>query len=426
MLIVVTGVKLLRRDPPHLSSIDASSSASASPEIDRGDASGAQRTIVRPDQLSYEAFVITHADAPEVTRAAERVDELVAPRFCSADEVCQGAAVVARDPKRTALEPMTVERVILPPRETAGPALQTLTPPQVDALYKCTQAVHIRVAEPRTGRVGKEAEGALRAGLVLTAALAERLHGFVYDEVRHVVFDEAAAKDAALRLEANRTAFRPELVTIEIAPEGDSFRLLSRGMIRFGAPDLQLSGIAEADTSDASRLLNQLLAKIAEGERHSPVVLFPRADAGAGAAMPVSFQFDTAPLDEGHPDNDVLEVDAEDLPFTTALRLVVGVEDVAAKQRAAALRLPALLDAFRRTRGASLSLRVEFTFGPDVEAIWVSLRSCDLAADSCEGTLQNPPRSTHTTWKLGERVRFERSRVSGFVAGGTLKSEELR
>jgi len=386
--------------------------------------------------------VVTNASETDLARLAEpaAVSALLQARHCGDAAACAAVRQMVSDSTRTALEIATTERWILPGRELVGPAAPSLSPPQLDQLYRAQHVIVVRIREPRPAERALDGGGsaardhlAMRAGLAVTAALAEAANGFVYDEVRHHIVDAKGALAAAITEPLGRVVFRPELITVEIAPDDDdTVRVLTRGLRRFGAPDLEFPNAPKDRASELSRVINQLAARLAAGADTAPISLSAgdlglSRDAGAES---VDFFFEPAPLDEGQPENEILDVDTDDTLEADLARLFGGGSglSVAELQRKVASQLPAVLDLHRKTPGGALLLRVEFAVEGGTEAMWVEVASCDAAPSGklpsrCKGTLRNEPRgeimgADHKALHSGTVLSVRASDVSGYIFRG--------
>ncbi len=396
--------------------------------------------IVRPADSFFEAVVVTGAAEADLAKLAEpaAVVALLQARHCGDAAACAAVRGMVTDATRTALEIATTERWILPGREQVGPAAPSLSPPQLDQLYRAQHVIVVRIREPRAPGVADAGAArdhlAMRAGLAVTAALAEASNGFVYDEVRHHIVDAKGAVAMAITAPLGQSVFRPELITVEIAPDDDdTVRVLSRGLRRFGAPDLEFPNAPKARAAELSRVMNQLAARLAAGADTAPIALgpsdlgLPVGDAGAES---VSFFFEPAPLDEGQPDNEILDVDTEDTLEADLARLFGGGSglSVAELQSKVAVQLPPVLALYRKSPGGALLLRVELAVEGGTEAMWVEVATCDAAPVGklparCKGTLRNEPRgelmgADGKPLHSGSAISVRVSDVSGYIFRG--------
>jgi uncharacterized protein YegJ (DUF2314 family) len=96
----------------------------------------------------------------------------------------------------------------------------------------------------------------------VVSALAERLHGFVWDNDTRQLF----ARDAyAPRLEANPSML--DHITVHAYRNGELVRLVTLGMAKFGLPDVEVNHVAASDARGTGMLLNVLCSLLAQGER---------------------------------------------------------------------------------------------------------------------------------------------------------------
>lgn len=315
------------------------------------------------------------------------------------------AEAMLQDDQASSFEAMSAERFILPPAADAELVAPQLTPPERARFFASSSVLVMRLRGP-----GGPPHWVARLGFGLASALAERLDGFVDDEARRRVETAAAWKARSGPLELG-TAFHPDSISIELDPDEDADaatrgRLLSLGMRRFGAPDLELAGVAEQDAAGLARALTALCriaaSKVVGGKLTlGAAELFPEHPPSA-FGEPIEVRLVSAKMASGNPDNELLEVVMEPEPRARLARLFSLVasgdaglhaetdDDFQARLGKVRAALPAVLARWRRERG-SLFMLVDFAApGDTVESMWVQLTAYDPQG-ALRGTLANEP-----------------------------------
>ncbi len=90
--------------------------------------------------------MVTNASEVDLAKLAEpaAVSALLQARHCGDAAACAAVRQMVSDSTRTALEIATTERWILPGRELVGPAAPSLSPPQLDQLYRAQHVIVVR------------------------------------------------------------------------------------------------------------------------------------------------------------------------------------------------------------------------------------------------------------------------------------------
>src|SRR5262249_6422430 len=114
-----------------------------------------------------------------------------------------------------------------------------------------------------------------RAAFGATASLAEKLHGVVYDEVlRRIESPHAFAAHAITSPLGAGGELREDRIVIQLYQQDDgTARVLTLGMRRFGAADLEIEGASMNAGAALGRALNALAPRLANGERDAPLLL---------------------------------------------------------------------------------------------------------------------------------------------------------
>jgi hypothetical protein len=429
----------------------AASSASVTPPAP------ARRRIARPPDAFAELGVLTDKPRAEIERwtAPSEVAKVLGPAHCG--DACARVREVLADAKRTTLEVVSSGDWVLPPEDTLAFATPSLTDAERATVHRRPWVVAVRVR----GAATPDHEVA-RTGFAATAAIAQQLGALVYDEeVRRI---ETAAQFTARAITAplGAPAFRVDHVALQLYTQDDgSARLLTLGMRRFGAPDLELRGASMHAARRLAALVNALAARVAAGESDLPFPVAPQAlgrapgasaDAGATARVDVIVPPHTA----GDPDNEIASLVPEargpDLrrSFDALAETLYGPLDrvvdeardprLAEIARRARAKLPQVLARWKRDEklGTQLLVKLPFPYeapegtaardaGPPLEWMWIRVTSFDES--SVAGQLANAP-AYATGLAMGSSVRGKRADVADWLVklpdGGVEGGESVR
>jgi hypothetical protein len=275
----------------------------------------------------------------------------------------------------------------------------------------------------------------------VTAVLAEKLDGIVWDETTRRLETAAQAKQRTIRVPLGAPAFNPRAVVIQFyrQPDGTA-RLVTVGMSRFGSPDLSLRGCSMAAGSMLVDAINALASSIVEGKDTLPLkvqlkleeVSFEVADAERAQGDPEDF-VELVPVGgaKGESMREAWDGVVQKL-FGESVRYAEtkpGKELEAAGARARK-ELPGVLKRFAAGEG-ELYVWGPFVIppderadgGPEDEWLWVKVASCD--ENACTGALSNRPMYA-TNIASGRTTSMPRAKIAdwllrladGGVAGG--------
>jgi hypothetical protein len=346
------------------------------------------QALPRPPDAFFEAVVVTAESEAAITEVLKKQNlaPLLQSRYCG--EGCEDIRALLGKEPRISFEIMEAERWTLPPRDKVTATVTELSQSELARLYAMPRVVIVRTRDAHY-----QDAVAARAGFALTALLARMLHGFVHDEVRDRLYSAEVAATFVITGAHAAQGFRPEHVSLTLAPDDpDSDRLLTRGLRRFGAPDLQMSNVPRKLSPRIAQLLNTLATRIANGESRLPM----RLDATSHAS--IAFSFAEALMAEGHPENDVLEVssDASFEELASAFSRQENPDEVKAAQKHVQTQWASLEKA--KLQGTRVFLRIETQpEGGRPEAVWTELVSC--SATHCKGA---------------DKLEFEKQVVSGY------------
>lgn len=349
---------------------------------------------------------------------------------------CDAVKKVLHDKEHFEIEKLTGEDVILPPKDTIDTIAPALTPKERESAHKRRAAVTVKVR----GNVNKD-QVAARTLFAVTALLAEKLDGLVWDETTRRLESAAQTKLRTIRTPLGGAAFNPHAIVIQFFRQPDSSaRLVTLGMSRFGAPDLSLRGCSMAAGAMLVDAINALAGSIALGQDALPLVVktkhgessFEVADAERTQGDPDDF-VELVPIGGGKGESPREAWDAVVARlFGEAARSVEAkfgkeLEAAGAKARQ---EMPAVLRRFAAGEG-ELFVWGPFVIppderadgGPDDEWLWVKVASCDDKA--CTGALSNRPMYA-TNIASGRTTSMPRAKIAdwqlrlpdGGIAGG--------
>jgi uncharacterized protein YegJ (DUF2314 family) len=250
----------------------------------------------------------------------------------------------------------------------------------------------------------------------------------VYDETEHRIEDAATFASHAITEALGESVWRDDRIAVQLYEQPDgTARLLTLGMRRFGAPDLEIEGAPMNAGRPLGALLDLVAAKLVDGVNTAPLAL-------EGHATP-DVDLVSAPHHEGDPEGLVLRVVPVGGDYDALVARVLGKVDsvtqsddspalaaIATRARAA---LPGAIDRWSRARDAGATLLVKLPFGvtaPDgtvhdggaLEWMWVNVTHVDADAGAVSGTLANTPVYV-AQLRDGSRVTGRQGDVADYV-----------
>lgn len=418
LLLVGGAAWWLRADPP--------ATTSTQPRVE-----ASRRDTEASVDAFFEIAVVTSLSEDELAPWAERAKLLeLLPQILPAGDPRQDSPkaklrdsirTLLQDERSSSFESMPASRYLLPPVEDADQIAPELTGEERARFFASTSVLVVRLHGP-----GGPPHVVARAGFGLAAALAERLHGFIDDEVRRRIETPALVRSRQVLPEVP-SAFADDAIALEFEPDeaGAVGRVLTLGMRRFGAPDLELREVPLAQAAAAAETLTAVARRISE--RGAPAELrlsgadLQRADSSATYTL----RLVPAPMADGNPDNEMRTVQFEGgtarwlATVAQAAPESQSDEEFAARRRAVAAGLPALIARWKK-EGGTLHVLADFAVadaGVDaggVEAMWVEVS--ELSALELRGTLANEP-AYAPALHLGDAVRL----VSPVLTGARLE-----
>lgn len=410
--------------------------------------------LPRPPAASAELAVVTDLDAEALKALATpaEIGRRLEARHCG--DACDAVRKFMTDEDGFDAFYMTTDDLILPPKDTLETVAPGLTPAEREGLHARPHAMVLRT----TGKPTREQLPA-RTAFAAAAVLAEAAHGYVYDETERKIETAADFARHLVTAPLGQNAFEPRHIVVQLYRQDDgTARLLTLGMVRFGAPDLSLRGANMASGPLLAEVLNAAAAKIAGGHDESTLAIGvddvarvmgrKPAEVNAGDGRSVLLEISEPERMEGDPDNDLAELtppggiprDGWDVVvaslFGQAPTVTSPVDDKELGEIAKRARrdLPKAIARFEAAGGA-LYVKGPFPIpedqrldgGPTVEHLWIAARACD--AQRCTGSLSNEP-SYLSNLAAGKTTSVSRAEVADFLLqqkdGGTMGGESIK
>jgi uncharacterized protein YegJ (DUF2314 family) len=407
-------------------------------------------------ESSCELGVVTEAqtDALEALTEPESWPALLDPRFCGSacDAVREFAAHPAESAHQLDVELVTTEDWPLPPRDTMGTVAPRLGEQELAALSAARNIVVVHThSKTEPTHLG------FRTCVALTAAIAEKLHGFVYDEALRRIETAADFRTHLFPGRMDEPSFRPGHIVLQsYTEESGEERMLTLGMARFGTPDLEARGFSPESAPRVALLLNAVAGALADGAHASPIPIatddvarvngLPEKDITTRPSMGEVTLVPQETHTAGDPDNALLTLvpqgEAAGKPMLAWERLLLATTGGEARGGGnPTLRLteevPELMEIGKRVRSDlprivatykdHLHLKARFKTDGGAEVMWILVTSCREGA--CSGTLENQPVSAPLL-SLGQLLTVQWADVEDYLYtlpdGGSVGGESAR
>jgi hypothetical protein len=411
----------------------------------------------RPPNATAELGVLT--DRPEAELAPlldrEALAASLTPALCGDPPACDAVRATLRDEHATTLRVVDASSWDLA-RADLDASARGLTGAERARVAKAPRVVVVHVATPASPKAL-----AVRAAFAATAALAAATGGAVWDQLLSRI---ESARDFAKHAPVEplgASVFRADRVEVLTQPEGDGVvRVLTAGLSRWGAPDVEWRAVPRAGGERAGRIVLSVAHAVADGLESGPVVVrradgtFPALpergrilelageqpledDAGDAAALPdtVAIRLVPANPENGDPNDFFARIEPPVEGVVGSLELVERFfgsfaatapdpETVRTEARAAQSQLGGALAKWTASRGRGMALLVRLPFGipgdAGVESMWVDVSSYD--ATTITGTLVDDPLGA-TDLARGDRVTRPRAEVERFELRAHLEAE---
>ena len=136
-----------------------------------------------------------------------------------------------------------------------------------------------------------------RGGFALAAAIAEKLHGFVHDQVTDRLERAQTFAARAITAPLGASAFRKDRIDYQYeSNDAGGVRLITAGLTRFGAPDLEIDGAPHSVAAQLADVLGALAEALVNGVTTTPVSITPGDVARARGANAGELAADTPPV----------------------------------------------------------------------------------------------------------------------------------
>jgi uncharacterized protein YegJ (DUF2314 family) len=383
--------------------------------------------VQKPKEAVVEFAVVTDKSESDLGPLLDpkNLSAWLTLRHCGAS--CDQVRTLISDKDHFETEVIKTDDYILPPEDSWLDVARSLSDADRKRMKSMPNVVVVKAHGPFS-----PAHWPARAGFAATAAIAEHLGGYVYDEtLRRIETAPVFATHALVEVEGE-SLFRPDRIVVQAYRTDDgTTRLLTLGMLRFGVFDIELQNAPSDRTNEASLVVNRAAEHLTKGEPW-PFSLRPAdvaslyghepGDAGSGS---VEFDFVSVTPTEGDPENvmgsltprGVTSVEAA-LARLFGPRRAFEVRTDDPRLRAIADKARAKLGILRKARDAGANLVLKARFGGDggvEEQLWVRTTSCDTA--SCVGILENVP-NVLGTLQMGDTVRVEYNNVVDYLLFG--------
>jgi uncharacterized protein YegJ (DUF2314 family) len=411
--------------------------------------------IKRPAVAVAEFGVFTDRPSAELELLTQPKNALalLTPAHCGDAATCDAVRAFLGEPDALRIEATPAQNWRLPNKSELPRVASTLSSGERDKLIAMPRSLHVTV---RGAALPNQLPA--RAGFALTAALASKVSGFVYDQVVDRVERPAEFAKHVITVPLGARAFRKDRVDFQYSSrQGGTVRLISAGMVRFGAPDLE---VFSAPRGVANRLVDVMIAladALTSGATTSPIAItlddIERARAelfGPDAGMPPSVAIDVDLEDAAPESGDPNEIMARIVPpdgptpegYDDLVEMFFGQSSAwqpPSEDEFKAIKdktQKALATALMRHKKEKLELYVQLGFptavalkqpgGPDAsdldafEWMWVEVTAFD--DKDVTGTLIDEPENVPGAAK-GQSVTRKRSEVSDYLLkladGGT-------
>lgn len=375
------------------------------------------RVLRSPPSAVAELGVLTD-------RPAEALAPLVDPEalagfvvqdgLCGDPAACDSVARALRDPKTTHLDVVARADWNLD-RADVDAAASGLAPAARKGLAKATRVITIHAATATSTPALRSL--AMRVVLAATTAIAKRVDGIVYDPLLQRL---ESANDCARHVPAEAegaSTFRRDRVQLLYQPRSQGVvRILTAGLSRWGAPDVEASAVPTAATERVAEVVLGVAEQLAGGVTAGHVTLTREALARvrgspypADAGLPADHEIEVALAPEnpepGDPNDFFARIEppagegpmgylalAESL-FGPALAASPGEGVLRGQASKARRNLGPALERWTagHAGGARLLLRLPFTIPGDagIESMWIEVTGYSDA--TVTGTLVDEP-----------------------------------
>ena len=382
---------------------DAKPSKDAAPAAEAGAAAPRAHAIARPHDAVAELGILTDRPKAELEAlvAPASLAALLDTRHCGPVATCDAVRGLVRAGEGVEVSVSTAAEWGLPVPSTLDTVAKGLTPKERAGLARLPSVVVVRVTGAAT-----PTHLVARTGFALAAAVAERVRGFVHDEtVRRIETADAFAAHA-ITAPLGDSAFREDRILIQSYVQDDgTTRLISLGMRRFGAPDLEVRGAQAGASRSLAAIVNAVAARLAAGASEAPLDVSLDDPRAKGKSATVDLV--VPPLQQGDPDNTIVRIvpagGAEPAAYDRLVAAFFGAAEQLVDQPDDA-ELTAARDRARRAFPATLArwkaspeprpkllVKLPFPIAGDAGSEWMWVEVKGVSGDAVTGTLANSP-----------------------------------
>jgi hypothetical protein len=274
LLVIVAGVALLvavfafgKKEGPAPKGEPSPASASATTAPPPRD----PIAIRRPAAAIVELGVMS--DRPEKEMAPLAVPSaaiaLVAAKHCGDDRACDAVRALLREEGHLRLELRDAPGWRMPRESELANAASALTPKERETFAKSPRVIVVTVSGN-----AKPDQLPIRAGFAIAAAIAEKLGAFVYDPVLDRAEKSSQFAEHVVKEPLGASAFRRDRIDFQYVPRDEAnLRAITTGMVRFGAPDLEVASAPKGILPKLVDVLAAIAKKVADGAETSPIAL---------------------------------------------------------------------------------------------------------------------------------------------------------
>lgn len=223
--------------------------------------------LKHPPSSVSELGVVSLRPESELRELADRdrVASLVQPAHCGNADACDAVRAALRDERSTHLE-------------VVGAADWVLDRAGIDAGMS-DKGAHVFVVHVATATGARQI--ALRASFAAAAAVAAKIDGRVHDPVLARVESARDFSFHAVTEPLGAPVFRRDRIELLYEPkQAGSVRLLTAGLSRWGAPDVEAASVPVADKDRAGAIVLETAESIANGQRPRAPVASVHPEAG--------------------------------------------------------------------------------------------------------------------------------------------------
>jgi len=442
VLVVFALDKSPAREPaPASSATTASAAPSSSVDIPK-----MPRAIKRPSAAVAELGIFSDKPKAELDAIVDpkKAVALLASQHCGDGATCEAVKKFLLEENHLRLEVLTSAAWNTPPERDLPRVAPTLTEADRAKIAKMKSVVRVLVSGP-----AQPDNLPARGGFALAAAIAEKLQGFVHDQVTDRLELAAQFGKRAITAPLGQSAFRKDRIDFQFTTrEGGNMRLITAGMLRYGAPDLEVYGAQRAVVERLTDVLGALCEAMAGGATKSPITIsLSDIERARGAKfddslampppIPIEIDLDDVPPENGDPNDLMARVIPPDGPSPEGYEDLAAsffgldpvgpspLDEIRATKEKAQRMLPAILEKFTKLRGEGAALFLEIPFPTDAEGKddpatnpdafdFLSLEITSYDANTVTGTIYEDPAGAYGV-KKGDSVTRKRTEVTDYI-----------